>query len=256
MLSTRAVVCLEYLVSALDDANRRYVLGKIGIDYPNHGLQPELMRQMLTALNTPEGTGLIELAEDLIRNRQHYRSTVIPRYNFDTPREELERILGLDGWELNDNHLVRRENVLVNIQVEEDAVAAALRAAALPHGQIVSNHLDRSAEEYGRDNNNSITNARQALEQILRDVADLTADARHDTRPSNDAVRDYLEQSGFLTREEKRGISGLYGFLSGAAHPGIIDQEAARLGRNFALGACHYVLQKFVQWSAAGFQHF
>jgi hypothetical protein len=256
MFSARALLCLEYLVSALDNNNRRYVLGKIGVDYPLHGLPPELLHQMLAALNNPEEPCLVQLAEDLIRNRQHYRSTVAARYNFDTPREELERILRLDGWEFREDRLLLRENVLVNLQIEEDARLALLRGAGLPNTQTVEDHLNRSAQEYGRDNNNSITNSRQALEQILRDVADLTADARREVRPANEVVRDYLEESGFLTREEKRGISGVYGFLSGAAHPGIIDEEAARLGRNFALGACHYALQKFARWSRAGFRDF
>lgn len=256
MLSARALLCLEYLVSVLDNNNRRYVLGKIDVDYPFQGLQPELLHQMLSALNTPEDPRLVHLAVDLIQNRQHYRSTVAARYNFDTPREELERILRLDGWEIHENGLVLRENILVNLQIEEDALLVLLRASGFPNTETVENHLNRSAQEYGRDNNNSITNSRQALEQILRDIADMTADARQDARPANEAVRDYLEEVGFLTREEKRGISGVYGFLSGAAHPGVVDEEAARLGRNFALGACHYALQKFAWWSRAGFRGF
>ena len=256
MLSTRALLSLEYLVSALDNNNRRYVLAKIGIDYPLQGLEPELLHQMLSAVNTPEDPRLVHLAEDLIRNRQHYRTTVAARYNFDVPREELERILGLDGWEIREDRFVLRENVLVNLEIEEDALLVLLRASGLPNSQTVENHLNRSAQEYGRDNNNSMTNSRQALEQILRDIADTTANARQDVRPANEGIRDYLEEVGFLTREEKRGISGVYGFLSGAAHPGVVDEEAARLGRNFALGACHYALQKFAQWSRAGFRGF
>src|ERR1700693_5378409 len=251
MFSDRALLCLEYLVNALDNINRRYVLGKIDIDYSLQGLEPELLHQILAALNTPGELRLIQLAEDLLTNRQHYRSTVTPRYNFDTPREELERILHLDGWEMCEDRLLLQENVLVNLQIEEDALLAILRETGLPNVQTVENHLNRSAHEYGRDNNNSITNSRQALEQILRDIADQTADARGEARPVNERIRDYLEEAGFLIREEKRGIGGVYGFLSGAAHPGIIDEEAARLGRNFALGACHYVLQKFVRWSRA-----
>jgi len=213
MFSTRALICLEYVVTALNNDNRRYVLGKIEIDYPVEGLQPEILHHVLVGVNTPEDPCLGELVEDLIRNRQHYRSTVAPRYNFDTPLEELERILRLDGWEIQDGRLVRRENLLVNLQIEEDALLILLRASGLPNVQIAENHLNRSAREYGRDDNNSITNSRQALEQILRDVADMTADARRDARPANEAIRDYLEVTGFFTREEKRGISGVYGFL-------------------------------------------
>lgn len=69
-------------------------------------------------------------------------------------------------------------------------------------------------------------------------------------------VRDYLQRCGFLTEEEKRGFSGTYGFLSGGPHPGIVDQEAARLGRNFALGSCQYALQKYERWVANGYRGF
>src|SRR5271165_6912344 len=43
-----------------------------------------------------------------------------------------------------------------------------------------------------------------------------------------------------------RAVAGESTGLRGGPHPGIVDQEAARLGRNFALGSNHYALQKYV----------
>ena len=101
-----------------------------------------------------------------------------------------------------------------------------------------------------------MTNSRQALEQLLADIANETARARGDAAPAAERIRDYLEQCGFFTQEEKRGFSGAYGFLSGGPHPGVVDQEAARLGRNFALGSCHYALQKYGEWARHGHGRF
>ena len=79
---------------------------------------------------------------------------------------------------------------------------SVLRASGLPDAQVIEQHLTRSAEEYARDNNNSMTNSRQALEQLLVDIANETARARRDAAPAAERIRDYLEQCGFFTQED------------------------------------------------------
>jgi hypothetical protein len=211
--------------------------------------------QEIHALDVANDRRLAELSEDLIQNQQYYRSSVAPRYQFDVPYDDWQRFLSLDGWVFVEGRLNRREAEIANIQAEEDELVRRLRASGPPSIAIVETHLNRAAADYGRDNNNSMTNSRQALEQLLGDIAGRTAAARGEPAPAGQ-IRDYLERCGFLTEEEKRGFSGTYGFLSGGPHPGIVDQEAARLGRNFALGSCQYALQKYERWAGSGHRNF
>lgn len=252
------MTCFRRAAFRLNSDYRHYFFAKVGIDCPLEyswdDLRPQVEGQ-IDELNAADDPRLIALFEDLIGNQQYYRSSVSPRYDFDVPLEDLLRFLRLDGWEFSDGALQRTEPQTVNLQAEEDVLIVSLRASGLPSTAVIEAHLRRSADEYGRDNNNSMTNSRQALEQVLRDIAQQTAVARGDSIPTNERVRDYLEQSGFLTPEEKRGVSGAYGFLSGGAHPGIADEEAARLGRNFALGACHYAIQKYRRWAQNRFRN-
>jgi hypothetical protein len=259
MFSNRVMVCFKRTSLALSNGYRDYLFAKVEICAPPFtfgGATRQALERQIDELNQTNDPRILALFEDLLSHRQYYRSSVSPRYDFDVPYDDLLRFLQLDGWEFSNDALRRTEPLTVNLQAEEDVLIVSLRGSGLPNTAVIETHLRRSAEEYGRDNNNSMTNSRQALEQVLRDVAQQTATARGDRAPASEQVRDYLEQSGFLTREEKRGVSGAYGFLSGGAHPGIADEEAARLGRNFSLGACHYVIQKYRRWAQNGFRDF
>jgi hypothetical protein len=261
MFSNRVVVCLRQCIAALDDSHQRYLFGKQNIDLParpgwHYEISEEWVVREVDALNGAESPSLAGLVEDLMMNRQYYRSCVSPRYRFDVPLDDLERFLRLEGWEISAGSLRKTEATIVDLQAEEDALLALLRNSNLPNTETIESHLTRSAEEYGRDNNNSMTNSRQALEQMLEDIAHTTARQRQDPIPVREQVRNYLETCGFFNQEEKRGFSGVYGFLSNGPHPGIVDREAARLGRNFALGACHYALQKYQRWTQNGYRGF
>jgi len=255
MFSQRVLVALKRVVACISHDYRSYLFAKIGVDVSpdNYGL--DAAPREIDELNRANDRRLAELSEDLIQNRQYYRSSVAPRYQFDVPYDDWQRFLSLDGWAVDQGRLNRREAEIPNIQAEEDELLQRLRVSGLPNIAVVETHLNRAAADYGRDNNNSMTNSRQALEQLLEDIARNTAAARGEAAPVG-PIRDYLQGCGFLTEEEKRGFSGTYGFLSGGPHPGIVDQEAARLGRNFALGSCQYALQKYERWSANGHRAF
>lgn len=259
MFTSRVMVCLKQVVHSLDDSHKRFLFGKLGIDL--HGPHGEFVtydhiEQVVDGLNGASDRRLIELVEDLIGNRQYYRSGVSPRYHFDVPQEDLARLVRLEGWGVSGGRLRRTEGGVVDLQTEEDLLVTSLRDSGLPNLETILAHLTRSADDYARDNNSSLTNSRQALELLLQDIAQVTATQRGEAAPRREDVRNYLENCGFLTQEEKRGFSGAYGFLSQGPHPGIADEEMARLGRNFTLGACHYALQKFARWAQGGYRQF
>jgi hypothetical protein len=259
MFTNRVMVCFKRISFRLSDDYRDYLFALIEINLPQFlGRYDarQILERQIDELNQANDPRILTLFETLIGNRQYYRSSVTPRYDFDVPYDDLLRFLQLDGWEFINGALHRTDPAPFNLQAEEDMLILSVRASGLPNSDVIETHLRRSAEEYGRDNNNSMTNSRQALEQVLRDIAQQTAAARGQAPPPNEQIRDLLEDCGFLTQEEKRGVSGAYGFLSGGAHPGIADDEAARLGRNFALGACHYSIQKYRRWAENGFRNF
>jgi len=255
MFSQRVLVALKRVATTLSADYRTYLFAKIAIDVPLDNWGMALAPQRIDELNVAEDRRLLALSEDLIQNQQYYRSSVAPKYQFDVPYGDWQRFLSLDGWVVRDGTLRKAEPEILNIQAEEDGLIQRLRASGLANIGVIEAHLNRAAEEYGRDNNNSMTNSRQALEQLLMDIANATAQRRGEAAPAG-PIRDYLQRCGFLTEEEKRGFSGAYGFLSGGPHPGIVDQEAARLGRNFALGSCQYALQKYELWAANGHRVF
>ncbi len=256
IFSSRVMVPAKRVASSLPTDYREYLFGKIGVALPeDHHWNRATLDDSLERLNENDDAAIVDLATDLLVNRQYYRGGVNPRYDFDVPFRDLERFLGMDGWALTENgQLQKAEAGVINIQEEEDRLLQRLRASGLPNVGLIETHLSRAAEEYGQDNNNSMTNARQALEQLLDDIAHESARQRNEHVIGQ--VRDYLHNIGFLTEEEKRGFSGAYGFLSGGPHPGIIDQEAARLGRNFSLGTCQYALEKWERWAASGCRRF
>ena len=191
MFSKRTLASVKRIVTTLPSGARRYLFERVGlalIDERN----PEMAERQIEELNQQDAPALREMIEDLAASTRYYRAEVAPKYLFDAPYEDSQRFLMLDGYDFRDGHLVRRENVVVDLQREEDQLLAALRASGLPNAQVIENHLTRSADEYGRDNNNSMTNSRQALEQLLSDIATETARARGEPVPVAERVRDYL----------------------------------------------------------------
>ena len=64
------------------------------------------------------------------------------------------------------------------------------------------------------------------------------------------SVISYLRQIEFITMEEERGLAGVFGFVSPGSHRpvSIPDKEMARLGRNFAIGMCYFLVKSYLAW--------
>jgi predicted ATP-grasp superfamily ATP-dependent carboligase len=93
----------------------------------------------------------------------------------------------------------------------------------------------------------SLANFRSALQQCLEGIARQIAGRRGEQVPvfaEDGEVRDYLQEKGFFTKEERRGFSGIYGLLSSGAH-GEGDRNLALLGYAACIMACHYAIAKF-----------
>ncbi|WP_439851727.1 hypothetical protein [Pseudomonas syringae] len=134
----------------------------------------------------------------------------------------------------------------------EDDLITALRTSGLPQREAIIGKINNSAESFRSsppDYNAALTNARVALEALAVDVAADVAHNQQSTTTYNPAkwgeVIGFLRNSGEITIEEEKGLTGVFGFLSPGAHRplGIPESQMARLGRSFALNMCWFLLQ-------------
>jgi len=113
MFSNRTLASLKRVVTTLSPDFRRYLFERAGlalIDERN----PETGELQVEELNQRDARELVEMVEDLATRRVYYRSSVAPRYLFDTPYDDFQRFLPLDGYGFRNGHLVREENVIVD----------------------------------------------------------------------------------------------------------------------------------------------
>lgn len=95
----------------------------------------------------------------------------------------------------------------------------------------------------------SIANARQFLESVLRETASKHSlqclstplPATTYTWPVN--VREYLQREGLFERKEKDALASVYGLLSNTgSHPYMAQEDQARLLRQLALTLAQFVM--------------
>lgn len=164
----------------------------------------------------------------------------------DTAR--IERALMADGFVVADGRVVPG-------QPDEEEIADALRELVAQHeefdSETILHHLAECEDLYLQGKwGSSIGHARNAVEQLLQDIAGALADEKGDQPPPPKPawkVRAYLEDIGFLdTTEREKLIDGVYGYLSDeGSHPGISDQSSARVSRLLLKGIAFYLIEKY-----------
>ena len=57
----------------------------------------------------------------------------------------------------------------------------------------------------------------------------------------------HLRTSGFITKKEEQGISGVFSFVSPGSHVriGLSEAEMTRLGRNLVTSMCYFLIKRF-----------
>ena len=61
-------------------------------------------------------------------------------------------------------------------------------------------------------------------------------------------VAAYLRTSGFLTKAEEDGLTGVFSFVSAGAHTllGQSEEEMTRLGRSMVVSMCYFLAKSYV----------
>lgn len=164
--------------------------------------------------------------------------------------KELTHRLELDGYLFRDGKLFVSGDTVLDVEAETSLLQSLYRVLSLANEAVSFHHLALSEEHYvsGRWGD-SISNARQFLESVLREVATTYSNKTNSiplqqtiyTRPAG--VRDYLQHEGLLESKEKDAISTVYGLLSNTgSHPYMAQEDQARLLRQLALTFSQFVM--------------
>jgi hypothetical protein len=161
------------------------------------------------------------LCNDLLRNREKYRSEAKDELRFSDSLAEFEVQLGRDRLIFDGFAIVSSDRTPLLGEVVErsrDSFLGTLRQFAGMEKAVM--YLE-SAEKYLRELSDAnkvecLTNLRLFFKCALEAVAKEQERRTQQPLPSHKEheVRDYLRKVGFFTEEEWKGFNGIYGLLS------------------------------------------
>lgn len=246
MLSKRTKLSLCQFLDLQSGALLEVLFSKHGMEAPIH----DMGDLTFTVMNAHPDL-LHGLLGEVIRTGGDLRLRVTPRYRYDLRREDLDHCLFLDGYRIGDNQLIPIDPSVEGAEPLDDDLTTSIRESGLQQAEEIIRILDNSTAAFRGvppDINACLTNVRVALQTIATAIAD----ERQGSDPSSydpsrwEEVLRYLQVSGFITTQEEKGLSGVYGFISPGAHQPFDseDIEMARLGRNLAIGMVYFLTKR------------
>ena len=185
------------------------------------------------------------------------RAAVNPKYLYEERWTDLERCLLLDGYRVIGDYRDGYTVVAVDPMIEEtapldDDLSNELNQSDLADREEIIRLMKNSADNFRAqppDFNGSLTSARVSLETLAKNIAGI-----HQTKnPMNGdpakfgAIVAYLcNQIGFCRqRRRRRGVVGVYSFVSPGAHVpiGFTEEEMVRLGRSMIAAMCYFLMK-------------
>jgi hypothetical protein len=252
MLSTRTVFSLaQYL--ALQERNfASALLMKHGLHGLSFQIATQTISEIIDALQSCGEDQLTALLDEIARTRGDLRSRVNPKYRYDQRFNDLELCLQLDGYRLDNGGLTFLDTSVIGAPPLNDDLKLELDASGLPNIENIIQKLDDSASSFASSNPNfnaCLNDARVALQALATAISEARLAVHPGTFDSTKwgSVINYLRISNFITVEEERGLSGVFGFVSPGSHRplGLSDQEMARLGRSLITGICWFLIKRY-----------
>ncbi|MGA8622802.1 MAG: hypothetical protein WB660_30300 [Candidatus Sulfotelmatobacter sp.] len=175
---------------------------------------------------------------------------------------QLQRSLELDGFRELDGKLVPTDTAIFDQPKQVSLLRANVQSSQLPSTEVLLHHFANAEELYvARKFDTATGEWRKFLEQLLRDIAESTAQNRPDLK--NDASKltmkllfPYLKHAGFFDSDEELAFSNTYGFLCSGSRPGVGREQQAYLAMVLSLTFSHVALTKFAVWKAHGYESF
>jgi len=195
---------------------------------------------------------ITSLLEEGIKTNGDLRARITPRYRHDERWQDLAHCLELDGYKIENDGLIQIEPTIHGVEHQDDKLTKELKNSNIANCDEIITMLENSSKHFKNskpDFNACLTNARIALETLAKSIA-TTCNPRPDDHAELQKwgkVLAFLRKSNFITEREEEGLSGVYSFISEGSHSPIIetdDEEMARLGRNFAISMCYFLIRR------------
>ncbi len=251
MIGSRTRHSLAQLLELQESAISSVLLSKYGASHLS--VSPgQSLYGLLSAIRDLDDHSLMLVLTEIVATAGDLRARINPKYRFDERMYDLQQCLLLDGYLIHDKRLVQTDPSIADAAPLEDDLIVALQESGTPRALEIIQRITASAEAFratSPDYNASLVNARVALETLAADIAaDVVARQFVDelNPPSKwGEVLAFLRNCAQITAEEERGLAGVFGFLSPAAHRpvGIPEDQMARLGRSFTLNMCWFLLK-------------
>lgn len=188
---------------------------------------------------------------EIVRRSSDLRFEVSPKYRFDERWHELELCLLLDGYRIERNEIHSIEpSIEGNIPIEDD-LTKELRLSALDGYEEIIRLMESSARLFIHstpDYNGCLTNARIALETLVRNIAENMGHVLEDrdSKRAWGSSLSYLKTHNFLTKQQEETISSVYTLVSSGCHRplGLTDEEYTRFGRNLVTSMCYFIAKR------------
>lgn len=256
MIGTRTICSLAQFLELQDGEFVVLLLQKHGLYSEGVAQAVEYRTGFLAALETSLSAGgepeIFGLLDEILRTSRDLRNRISPRYRYDERFADLERCLLLDGYVVTDQRLVPIDPSVIGVSPIEDDLTRELGLSGLPSADDVIKKLIESSEAFRASTPNynaSLNDARIALQTLATDIAKVRLPNRPGSFDSSKwgSVITYLRSSSFLTEEEERGLTGVFGFVSPGCHRplGLSEAEFARLGRSFVTGMCWFLVRLY-----------
>lgn len=171
------------------------------------------------------------------------------------PINRLVACLSLDGYDWRDGRVVRREENVLDVKEQGGALSSLYQQLRLEQPEQVDHDLALADEHYLAGHwGDCVKHARDVMEHSLMGVARAQSKALGKNLPRTalpGPVRAFLSDNGVTSSVEREFLFGLHTLLSvEGGHANMSEREHARISRQYALTAAHFILLRWEKLSA------
>lgn len=222
--------------------------------YKHLGETPDEFSMMgfIHLVSTSPDEAIEPLLVEVVAERAHLRHAAPTRHVFDARVQDLGRWLFHDGWNLEDNRLVRVAPAVEEATGVRDELLSLLGTSSLDADGCVRRAIEEAAVSFRSaqpDFNDSTVKVRLAFEAIGRRAALALANRRTLQYPEDSWGRalSLLRQAAVIDQSEEDLLARVYTFISPGAHvAGISDEEWARLARTLGISGTYFLLKRYL----------
>ena len=223
---------------------------KHGTDPEELNYHPHLIDGVRSILMSARSDQLVSILDEITRTQGNLRTNVSPKYVYDERWSDVVTCLLLDGYRIENHVLIPVEPEIEGAVAVEDDLTHELEKSGLTDVQEIERVLVNSADAFRRvppDYNACLSNVRVALETLAGSIANYRqAKLGSDLGETKwGHVLAYLCSSNLISKQEEKGLAGVFGFVSPGAHSpiGLSEEEMARLGRSLAVSMCYFLVK-------------